>query len=94
MNILTTAEYEKKKIAFLHKHNDWQVETSPMNEYGEYHKTYICTDGAQWTELNRPVYKTIEAEVCKAKVKVDVKMFETEGWSTDNAESIFCYEKF
>lgn len=94
MNILTTAEYEKKKIAFLHKHSDWQVETSPMDEYSTYHKTYTCTDGAQWTEVNRPVFKTVEVEVNKCKVKVEVKLFETEGWSTDDAISIYCYEKF
>lgn len=98
MRVLTTSEYEKAKIEFLHRHNDWTVETSPMNQYGEYHKTYICEDGAVWTELNRPVDADteVEVEICKVKVKtkVQVKLLETEGWSTDDATSIYCYEKF
>lgn len=98
MNIITTSEYEKRKIAFLHKHSDWTVETSPMDEYGRYHKTYACTDGAVWTEINEPVYETAEAEVevkgVKFTIKQEVKLFRTEGWSTENPTSIYCYEKF
>ena len=93
MTILTTSEYEKLKIAFLHRHSDWEVETSPMDEYGCYRKTYTCTDGASWWEVMRPVYRKVKAEVCRVQVEVDVKLFETEGWSTENG-SVFCYEKF
>ena len=92
-NVMTSAEYEKAKIAFLHKHEDWEVETGPMNQYGEYSKTYRCVDGATWWELNRPVDADAEVEICKCKVKVNVKMLETEGWSTESG-SIYCYEKF
>lgn len=93
MNIVTTKEYETAKINFLHKHNDWKVETSPMDEYGTYYKTYICNDGAVWNECNRPVYRKAKVEICKTMVEVEVKLFETEGWSTES-ESIYCYEKF
>ena len=98
MNIITTSEYEKRKIAFLHKHSDWTVEISPVDEYGRYHKTYACTDGAVWTEINEPVYETAEAEVevkgVKFTIKQEVKLFRTEAWSTDDATSIYCFEKF
>lgn len=94
MQIVTTKEYEKAKIAFLHKHEDWKVTTSPMDESGMYYKDYVCVDGAVWNEVNRPVYRNTEVEVNKAKVKVHVKLFETEGWSTDNSTSIYCYEQF
>lgn len=98
MRTVSTAEYEKAKIAFLHRHDDWTVETSPMDEYCCYHKTYVCTDGAVWNEVNMPVWETAEAEVevkgVKVKIQKDVKLFCTEGWSTDDACSIYCYEKF
>lgn len=94
MTILTAKQYEEQKHAFLHKHDDWQVETSPMDSDGKYHKEYICTDGAIWYEIMRPVYETAEVTVKGVKVSVNVKLFETEGWSSDNAASIFYYEKF
>lgn len=94
MNILTTAEYAKEKISFLHRHNDWKVETSPMDEYGTYHKTYTCEDGAVWNEVIRPIWDSIYTEVRKVKVNIGIKLLETEGWNTDNAQSIYCYEKF
>ena len=65
-----------------------------MDEYGTYHKTYACTDGAVWFEVNRPTYEKATVEVKGVKVQVEIKLFETEGWSTDNSQSIYCYEKF
>lgn len=94
MNILTAREFEEQKITFLHKHDDWQVETSPMDEYGVYRKTYVCEDGAQWFEVMAPVVKTAEVEVCKVKTKVEIKMLSIEAWNTDDGRSIYYYEKF
>lgn len=98
MNRVSTQEYETKKQAFLRRHEDWTVETSPMDEYGRYHKSYICTDNAVWTEINEPEYQTVEAKVevkgVQFILKQEVKLFRTEGWSTDDATSIICYEKF
>lgn len=98
MNIISTKEYEVRKIAFLHKHEDWKVETSPMDEYGRYHKTYACTDGAVWTEINEPEYQTVDVETevrgLTVKIKQEVKLFRTEAWSTEDATSIYCYELF
>ena len=93
----TYAEYKK---AFIQKHNkaDWTVDTSAMRQDGTYVKTYIFTDGAVLTEVNRPVWETVEAEVevkgVKVTLKQDIKLFETEAWNTDNAMSVKFYEKF
>lgn len=94
MNIVTTAEYEKLKIKFLHKHKDWEVDTSPMDSDGIYDKIYKCADGANWIEVRRPVKTVQEIEYRKAKCRVSVDLLEIEGWSTDNSKSIFCYEQW
>ena len=90
---MTNSEYKK---AFIRKHSkaDWKVETSLMNEYGEYTKTYIFTDGAQLTEVNGPYYEKVEFEVRGVKFEQTVKLFRTECWNTDDAKSVFWYEKF
>ena len=93
MNILNSKEYSKKKLEFLKEADDWKVETSPMDEYGTYVKTYICSNGNVLTEVNRPVYETVEVEVKGVKVKVQVKLFESEMFS-NKWGSVFTYEKF
>ena len=88
--------YIEYKNAFIKKHNsaDWTVHTSPMDEYGQYCKNYIFTDGATLTEINRPVYETAEVEVKGVKVEVTIKLMETEAWNTDDAGSVRFYEKW
>ena len=88
--------YIEYKNAFIKKHNsaDWTVHTSPMDEYGQYCKNYIFTDGAVLTEINRPVYETAEVEVKGVKVEVTIKLLETEAWNTDDAKSVKWYEKW
>lgn len=94
---MTEIEYKK---AFIKKHNkaDWKVETSGMDEYGGYIKTWIFTDGAQMTEVNRPVWETVEVEVSTkcgpVKITEDIKMLETELWNTDDAKSVKFYERW
>lgn len=90
---MTNLEYKK---AFIKKHGkgDWHVDTSSMNEYGNYVKTYIFEDGAQLTEVNGPHYETVEFEVRGVKFTETVKLFKTECWNTDDAKSYFWYEKF
>ena len=93
MTILTHAEYEAKKIELLHEAEDWKVETSPIDEYGTYVKTYICDNGNVITEVNRPVYETAEVEVKGVKMDVQVKLFESEMFS-NKWGSVFTYDKF
>ena len=93
MTILTQKEYEAKKIELLHEADDWKVETSPMDEYGKYVKTYICDNGNVITEVNRPIYETVDVEVKGVKTQVQVKLFESEMFS-NKWGSVFTYEKF
>lgn len=95
--------YLKYKYDFIEKHCkhgkvDWHCETSPMDENGQYVKQYIFADGACMTEINRPVYETVNVEVevkgVKIKTQIDVKLLETECWHTDDAKSIKFYERF
>lgn len=92
--------YLNYKRAFIQKHSkaDWSVDTSPMMQDGGYVKTYIFTDGAVMTEVNRPVWETVEVQVevkgIPVTIKQEVKLFETEAWNTDNATSVKFYEKF
>lgn len=93
MDILTNKEYAQKKIDFLHEAGDWRVETSPMDEYGTYVKTYICNNGNVLTEVNRPVYETVDVVVKGVKVQTQVKLFESEMFS-NKFSSVYTYEKF
>lgn len=93
MTILTQKEYEKKKFEFLNKANDWKVETSSIDEYGKYVKTYICDNGNVLTEVNKPVYEKVEVEVKGVKANVEVKLFESEMFS-NKFGSVFTYDKF
>lgn len=88
--------YIDYKNAFIKKHSeaDWTVHTSPMDEYGQYCKNYIFTDGAVLTEINRPVHETVEVEVKGVKIEVEVKLMETEAWNTDDVKSVKWYEKW
>lgn len=92
--------YLDYKRAFIKKHSkaDWSTETSPMDADGKYVKYYNFSDGAQLIEVNRPVWETVEVEVevkgIKVRIKQEVKLFETEAWNTDNANSVKFYELF
>ena len=86
--------YMNEKLAFLKKHSDWHIETSPMDEYGRYYKHYICEDDAVWCEEMTPTYEKTTVEIKLVKVDVEVKMLRTEYYSSDDAKSRFYYEKF
>lgn len=87
-------QYEQEKRAFFEKHKyDYRVETSQMDEYGRYQKTYMFEDGATWYELMSPTTEHVEVEVRLVSVTVEVKMLRTEYWSTET-KSKYYYEKF
>lgn len=85
---------EEKKAFFKKHHNDFRCDTSSMDEYGRYWKTYTFEDGAQWCEAMSPEYVSQEVEIKMCKVNVEVKMLRTEFWNTDDASSRYYYEKF
>lgn len=87
--------YNSEKKAFFKKHhNDFECDTSSMDEYGRYYKTYTFADNAIWYEVMSPEYVSQEIEVKMCKVTVEVKMFRTEYFNTDDAKSRYYYEKF
>lgn len=95
MRVVDYKEYNEEKLKFMEEHNfDYTLETSPMNEYGEYHKTYVFADDSQWLEHMRPVYEKTEVVVKGVRVPVEVKLLETEYYSSDDARSRYYYERF
>ena len=88
-------EYAKLKDEFFKKHSyDYKIETSQMDEYGHYHKEYLFEDEAIWYESYRPTFEKAVVEIKKVKVEVEVKMFCTEFWDTDDGTTRCMYEKF
>ena len=94
MLIVTQAEYNEQKKAFFKKHPLVKVDTSSMDEYSSYHKEYICEKNAIWYEVMSPYHKTVEIEVNKCKVSVDIELFQTEFWDSDNSKSRYYYENY
>lgn len=94
------ANFLDLKRAFIRKHNraDWEVDTSSMDEYGRYTKTYTFSDGAQLFEVNGPAWETVEAEKTvhgvTVKLSEKVKFFRTETWNTEDAHSVYFFEKW
>lgn len=91
---VTYKEYMEEKTAFFKKHDhDFTVKTSPMDEYDRYHKTYVFEDGAEWCETMGSDYANETIEVKKAKVKVEIKLFRTEFWSSETGSKYY-YEAY
>ena len=87
-------EYMTEKMDFISKHDhDYELITSPMDDYGCYYKTYCFKDGAIWYEKMSPEIVPAIVEIYGARCKVDVKLFRTEFWSTESG-SKFYYEQF
>ena len=84
----------EKQVFFNEHHNDFRCETSSMDKYGRYYKTYVFADNAIWYETMSPTYEIAEVEIKLVKVQVEVKMLRTEFWNTDDANSKFYFEKF
>ena len=93
---MTNHEYKQGFIT-RHGRGDWRVYTSPLED-DRYVKTYVFADGAQLTEVNGPCYEKVDVEFevrgVKFKKTETVKLFRTECWNTDDATSVFWYEKY
>lgn len=94
---MSNLEYKR---AFIEKHKkaDWKVITDPMDEYGRYLKIYIFDDGATLYELNGPYEEEVEVETevkgIKVKIRQTVKLMRTECWNSDDAKSVYFYERW
>ncbi len=91
--------YSDDKKVFLHKHNDdFTVHTSSMDDYGRYVKSYICRDGAVWTEVCGPYHTAANGQIPGMPelgfFTIEVKLMKVEYWSSDDATSKFYYEKW
>ena len=71
----------KRETVRKHKGID-KTETSSMNQYGEYTKTYILGDGTIMIEENRPEWRD------------GVKWFTTEAYTSKNPVSVIFREKW
>lgn len=88
------AQYAAEKRDFFKSHNcDYKCDTSSMDMYGRYTKTYSFEDGAQWVELMSDEYVEQEVEVKFVKMNMKFHMFKTEFWSTESGSKYY-YEKF
>lgn len=93
--IVTYKEYMEDKQKFFKKHGyNFSEDTSPMDQFGMYYKTYTFEDGAHWYERMNPEWVKETFTIKLAPVEVEVKMFRTEYWNTDNSISRFYYERF
>lgn len=93
MTIISNRDYNKAKYDFLASHDDWQVTTSPMDEYGSYNKTYVCDNGDVLYEVMRPTHEQAPVEVKGVQTKVEIKLLECEMW-TNKWGSKYTYEIF
>lgn len=94
MTTVSYKQYNGEKKSFFEKHeHDFKCDTSSMDEYGRYWKTYVFADGAVWYEAMCPTYESTEVEIKMVKVTVEIKMLRTEFWSTESGSKYY-YEKF
>ena len=92
--VVSYKQYAEDKKSFFEKHDyNYTLDTSPMDEYGRYTKTYIFEDGKVWYEVMSPTFESTEVEIHLVKVKVEVKMLRTEYWSSESPSKYY-YEKF
>lgn len=91
--------YTELLKTFIKKHSGaYMLTTSSLREDGSYIKTYTFGDGAQFVEVNRPVFEDVQVETTVKGIKIilkdTVKLLETECWSTDESKSIKFYERW
>ena len=87
-------QYNDDKQKFFKKHkNDFRCDTTPMDEYGRYWKTYNFEDGAQWCEAMCPVYEKVNVTVHEVECTVEIKFLRTEFWTTESGSKYY-YEKW
>lgn len=92
MKKVSMKEFYEKQAEFIRKHPISKVDTTPMVD-NSYRKHYIAEDGAEMWESNRIITHRAEVEAYGIKCVVDVKLWETECWSTDEASSMYLYQQ-
>lgn len=91
-------DYYTWKKEFFAIHPLENVETSTMDEYSNYHKTYITSDGIVVTECNGPIWIDCEFKANVNGVEVvkteKVKFFQSEVWTSKDPVSNYYIEKW
>lgn len=90
---VTMKEYWEDKQRFFKKHPIMSIITSNMDEYGCWHKVYICEGNHELTECYTPTIESGIAVIRGVEVKTEVKMLRTEYYSTEFG-SKYTYEKY
>ena len=91
--------YLEYKSDFIRKNGGLEkVETSSMNQYGEYTKWYFLSNGNIMVEENMPAWRTVEiTETLNGEVigkrEEKIKCMRTEVYS-NTTNSIIFYEKW
>ena len=93
--VVSSTEYNRLKRLFFEKHkNDFVCDTSPMDGYGIYYKTYTFSDNASWYERMSPEFVESSVTAKGITIPVTVKMFKVEFWNSDVGFSKYYYELF
>ena len=91
---MTMKQYNDSKAAFYRKHYGERGYRERGGVEGETIRKAVCfDDGAVWNEVTEPVYETVEVEAHGLKFKVQVKLYRTEVWDTENSVSRYLYER-
>ena len=88
-------EYNRELADFAAKHNkkgECKIYTSPM-ENDRYHKEYVWSDGSEWYEVTELIREKGTINVHGIEFVVEVEMWRTEFWSSDNSKSKYYYCK-
>lgn len=97
MIIVDEKKYWEMKNAFFKKYPILKIDTSSMDEYGNYHKTYLCEKNQQWYESYTHEETDIEVKTIYRKLEIKgtitAKLFRTEFWNTGDGCSYLMYER-
>lgn len=89
MNKVAMNEFYEAQRNFLNKH-DCRMEQS--GDCKCYYKNWMSEDGSFMVEINRIITEEVEVEVKGIKCKVQVKLFETECYSSEFG-SMYMYQR-
>ena len=89
MNKVEMKEFYERQADFLHRH-DCRMEQS--GDVSCYYKNWMSEDGSFMTEINRIVTEEVEVEVRGIRCKVQVRLFETECYSSEWG-SMYLYQQ-
>lgn len=84
------------KREFFRKHGGLQhVDTSSLDQYDYYRKTYTTTDGSLLFEVIGPAWRPVTWTNERGETRTEQeKVLSIECWHSDDARSVKWYEKY